>query len=231
MQLPSVPLEGDQPQEDEAPRAGSSTSTNTEDEARAVEEILRGLNTSSDPVASTSASLDDSQATLRLPSPPADAATNLGLPSPSYPFPLTDESSMLDPSAPAFNPSTPSHPLPPASSSSNLPSAPPVIPDSSTYSPLPPTAPVPPAPLMRHPSIVPTPPASTPLFPKATQPTSSIPKEPVSPSPTPNPDAQYDFKSVSTAQKHAKFAISALNFDDLTEARKQLRKALEAIGG
>lgn len=36
---------------------------------------------------------------------------------------------------------------------------------------------------------------------------------------------------VASAQKHAKWAISALNYDDVETARQELRKALELIGG
>lgn len=39
-----------------------------------------------------------------------------------------------------------------------------------------------------------------------------------------------DEVSVAAAQKHAKFAISALNFEDVNTAVKELREALEALG-
>lgn len=35
---------------------------------------------------------------------------------------------------------------------------------------------------------------------------------------------------IATIQKHAKWAISALNYDDLDTARKELRLALELLG-
>lgn len=43
------------------------------------------------------------------------------------------------------------------------------------------------------------------------------------------PPETLDPETVAKAQKHAKFAISALNFEDLDTARKELRKALEML--
>ena len=43
------------------------------------------------------------------------------------------------------------------------------------------------------------------------------------------PPETLDPETVGKAQKHAKFAISALNFEDLDTARKELRKALEML--
>jgi len=39
-----------------------------------------------------------------------------------------------------------------------------------------------------------------------------------------------DEEAVLNAQKHAKWAISALNFEDVNTAVKELRGALEALG-
>jgi vacuolar protein sorting-associated protein VTA1 len=39
-----------------------------------------------------------------------------------------------------------------------------------------------------------------------------------------------DERSIAEAQKHAKWAISALNFDDAATAVKELRIALQALG-
>lgn len=39
-----------------------------------------------------------------------------------------------------------------------------------------------------------------------------------------------DDVSISKAEKHAKWAISALNFDDVPTAVKELRNALETLG-
>ena len=43
--------------------------------------------------------------------------------------------------------------------------------------------------------------------------------------------ANVDPTTIATAQKHAKWAISALNYEDLETARKELRLALQLIGG
>ena len=43
------------------------------------------------------------------------------------------------------------------------------------------------------------------------------------------PPETLDPETVAKAQKHAKFAISALNFEDLDTARKELRRALEML--
>lgn len=43
------------------------------------------------------------------------------------------------------------------------------------------------------------------------------------------PPETLDPETVAKAQRHAKFAISALNFEDLDTARKELRKALEML--
>lgn len=43
-------------------------------------------------------------------------------------------------------------------------------------------------------------------------------------------DLRSDEESVLKAQRHAKFAMSALNFEDVTTAVKELRAALEVLG-
>lgn len=40
-----------------------------------------------------------------------------------------------------------------------------------------------------------------------------------------------DPEVLASAQKHAKWAISALNYEDVETARAELKKALELIGG
>lgn len=39
-----------------------------------------------------------------------------------------------------------------------------------------------------------------------------------------------DDQAMSLAQKHARWAISALNFEDVPTAVKELRRALETLG-
>lgn len=59
---------------------------------------------------------------------------------------------------------------------------------------------------------------------------------PIAPPPIPklggsgSPRAAVDQKSMAQAQKHAKFAISALNFDDVPTAVKELQNALATLG-
>ncbi|KAK4231090.1 vacuolar protein sorting-associated protein vts1 [Podospora fimiseda] len=64
--------------------------------------------------------------------------------------------------------------------------------------------------------------------------TSRPPAPPVVPPPasyTPvQPSAAVDEAAMANAQKHAKWAISALNFEDVPTAVKELRKALELLG-
>lgn len=47
--------------------------------------------------------------------------------------------------------------------------------------------------------------------------------------PAPPPDT-VDEAAMVNAQKHAKWAISALNFEDVNTAVRELRKALELLG-
>ncbi|KAK0767108.1 hypothetical protein N5P37_000841 [Trichoderma harzianum] len=74
-----------------------------------------------------------------------------------------------------------------------------------------PTAPVPPAVVSPTPVA---PPIATPIVPPVTNASSSRP----------------DQKSMAQAQKHAKWAISALNFDDVPTAVQELRNALATLG-
>ncbi|MCJ1331480.1 hypothetical protein MMC10_008171 [Thelotrema lepadinum] len=50
------------------------------------------------------------------------------------------------------------------------------------------------------------------------------------PAPEPEPPATVDEEAMNKAQKHARWAISALNFEDVPTAVKELRGALEALG-
>jgi vacuolar protein sorting-associated protein VTA1 len=49
------------------------------------------------------------------------------------------------------------------------------------------------------------------------------------PAPAPAADVVVDEEAVMKAQKHARWAISALNFDDVPTAIKELRSALETL--
>ncbi|EER43288.1 conserved hypothetical protein [Histoplasma capsulatum var. duboisii H88] len=87
-------------------------------------------------------------------------------------------------------------------------------------------------------SRTPPPPAlegwTRPSPPTATPPTSIQPTKPVhSISSYPNPLASQgvvDEDSIATAQKHARWAVSALNFDDVPTAIKELKNALSKLG-
>jgi len=71
-------------------------------------------------------------------------------------------------------------------------------------------------------------------------PTAHIPRPPIHPptthsAPPPSyvpapPPANVDEAAIAAAQKHAKWAISALNFEDVGTAVRELRKALEQLG-
>lgn len=72
----------------------------------------------------------------------------------------------------------------------------------------------------------PPPPASATAPSRPPPPSAPVVEEEWKPEP-----ANVDPTTISNAQKHAKFAISALNYDDLDTARKELRLALQLIGG
>jgi vacuolar protein sorting-associated protein VTA1 len=88
-----------------------------------------------------------------------------------------------------------------------------------------------------QPPFAPSPQAFVPS-PQFQQPTALAPQAPIAlqqPQPTHVPQplpGQYnrDDESVLLAQKHAKWAISALNFEDVETAVKELRVALRALG-
>ncbi|KAK0630278.1 Vta1 like-domain-containing protein [Bombardia bombarda] len=66
-----------------------------------------------------------------------------------------------------------------------------------------------------------------------TAPTAYSARAPVAPLPAPvvsYRNVQADEAAMASAQKHAKWAISALNFEDVPTAVKELRKALEMLG-
>jgi vacuolar protein sorting-associated protein VTA1 len=79
-------------------------------------------------------------------------------------------------------------------------------------------------------------PQQPPFNPQPAAPTWSAPVVEHAPSPIPQqqpPPASYSVtshKNLDKAQKHAKFAISALNFDDVPTAVQELRNALASLG-
>ena len=128
---------------------------------------------------------------------------------PNVGFPTAPPS--VDQFSPGFVPTSeyeqPMHPPP------TQPHAP--LPLSQTYTPIPPAAPNPPAQSPQHyiPSMVPDDPRRNLRSPVA----------PVSVELTP--------LVIAKTQKHCRFAISALDYDDAETARKELRAALALLGG
>ena len=59
---------------------------------------------------------------------------------------------------------------------------------------------------------------------------SQPPQQPSAPPPIPQAAVELDEEAFTKAQKHARWAISALNFEDVPTAIKELREALETLG-
>ena len=139
---------------------------------------------------------------------------------PAVPTSTSEAAPPLMPSAA----SDPSAPDPQFSATNNL-ISPPVLPDIQTPEPQnfytqPQPSPLPPPPQITRP---PPPPAA-----QARPPAPAAPL----PVPVPLPPGSYrtDDDSVAMAQKHAKWAMSALNFEDVPTAVKELRLALQTLG-
>ncbi|KAI9866625.1 MAG: hypothetical protein M1813_001177 [Trichoglossum hirsutum] len=103
------------------------------------------------------------------------------------------------------------------------PSAPPPMQQSTRYASYP----------MQHPQQPPPPPQSYPYpypsqQPSAPQPTPQAP--PYQQAPVDTDRLICDEEAIAKAQKHARWAISALNFEDVKTAVKELRGALETLG-
>lgn len=170
----------------------------------------------------------------------------------AYPFPVA--SALPLPASPDADPDGEEPTTPAFPSFLNTPTA---LPGSASPSPPPPDfaddLPSPPA---THQTAVLPPPASTaaafpaavfpsapPILPpvvptyQAPPPPPAAPRyvAPTAPAPTPTaPPAaidSYDPIIVAKIQKHAKWAVSALNYDDYETARKELRLALAMLGG
>lgn len=104
-------------------------------------------------------------------------------------------------------------------------SQPPVVPPPgpNPYHAAPPSAPIPP------PSTIPPPNPYHTNYPPA-RPTPPPAAPPVSYAPPRAGGYATDEAAIAGAQKHAKWAISALNFEDVPTAVRELRKALELLG-
>lgn len=122
---------------------------------------------------------------------------------------------------------------PPPQAAANLHPTPPTAPPSSR--PQVPPQPSPQIPTKITPEHIPLPEplpsqpreSSTPVLPL---PAASVPTPGPSSSPAYTPATNIHHKDLNQAQKHAKWAISALNFDDVPTAVKELRNALAMLG-
>lgn len=144
-----------------------------------------------------------------------------GSPSPDSSSPT---SSLATPPASHQTSILPAPPIFPSAADSGFPAA--VFPSAPPILPLPPPAPV-------VPRYVAPPPA--PYVAPPVQYSAPPPPPPVAPvqygAPAPLAQDTYDPSVVSQIQKHAKWAVSALNYDDYDTARKELRIALGMLGG
>ncbi|KAM0746616.1 DUF605-domain-containing protein [Meredithblackwellia eburnea MCA 4105] len=182
---------------------------------------------------------DPSTTTVDQPSAPTDDVHPVtpGFPSflntPSI-LPGASSSSPLD--GPLSHSTPPTEPLqtpqaPPSHQTSELP-PPSTIPTGSSGFPtavFPPSVPQ----LPSAPPLPPPPPPPVAQYIPPRQPVFSPPPPPIAaPAPPPPPPASdsYDPSVVTQIQKHAKWAISALNYDDYETARKELRLALSMLG-
>lgn len=150
-----------------------------------------------------------------------------------------EEKDEAEPSLPSF----PSPPHPPTTSEADEPSAP-AFERSRTPSPSPTLRPIQPiSPEKPHsiqisplpPSDLPAPP-QPPSFPspQAVAPPParklSVPPPQAPPSPPPQAQAELSLGVIEKIQKHARWAISALNYEDADTARKELKEALRLLG-
>lgn len=146
---------------------------------------------------------------------PDASAPQPGLPLGFVPAEITPhpEAPPLDGLPPGFVPSprASAPPLPPASPVPSLPSPP------RTHVQFSPAAPPPPV-LYPHGAPPPPPPV---VSPRAVAAAATVTNVPVVLTPA----------LVTRAQKHCRFAISALDYEDAEQARKELRAALEILGG
>ncbi|KAI0006592.1 Vta1 like-domain-containing protein [Xylariaceae sp. FL0662B] len=163
---------------------------------------------------------------------PSSSQTPLDLPSTtSMPPPGSSLHNPMGP--PPSIPSPSSHdftvPPPVPFSPPNVPSAP-----QDFYRPAPPppgSTPTPPPIPRQQPQM---PPPHSPQAPAASQNYySQRPSHPVAPAPAQQPTSRYtgtDDMAMAEAQKHAKWAISALNFEDVDTAVRELQAALTSLG-
>ena len=73
--------------------------------------------------------------------------------------------------------------------------------------------------------------SAPPLPPPPSAPYVQIQRPPPPPPPEPSPPPELTPGLISKAQKHCRFAISSLDYEDAEQARKELRAALAILGG
>ncbi|OKL59482.1 hypothetical protein UA08_05260 [Talaromyces atroroseus] len=141
-------------------------------------------------------------------------------------------SSSLPPAKAAEDAAPPPPELPSAPSDLTLPSTPSVLPDtpqtftdpSAAFQSFPPPAVVQMSNAPPDPSQQPTKPVLAKATPPVTTAPSTIPSQPSA------YDINADDQSITQAQKHARWAVSALSFDDVNTAIKELKIALRHLG-
>lgn len=181
---------------------------------------------------------DESSTSPNLPAAPQNLPTS---PSPSSQNINTEQRSGLDlPSAPETFGSTPNLPDTPSNLGAPQPAQSPIQPSN------PPDASYDPSAFYNRPSAnVTTPPPAQPS-PKGPAVSRTVPQPAPAPAPAPapvsapkpaatpasgpssNPDA--DDQAIALAQKHARWAVSALTFDDVHTAIKELKNSLKCLG-
>ncbi|GAA6041871.1 hypothetical protein JCM8097_004519 [Rhodosporidiobolus ruineniae] len=164
------------------------------------------------------------------PAPPPSAPDFAGVDSDEDPEPTPPSlSRAATPSVPSFL-STPAD----SASSSTAPTPPPHIPETHQTSELhPPTTHLASEPPAFPSAVFPSAP-SLPPAPPAPLPSSSSSRPAIPPPPAPVAQVQqdnFDVMTVGKVQKHCKWAISALDYEDWETARRELRVALAMLGG
>jgi vacuolar protein sorting-associated protein VTA1 len=160
-----------------------------------------------------------------LPTAPPDDVIDLGLP--DHPSTAPGFASTPDTLPQTFTPDAPPTAPPQDFYRQAPPAPPPSAPQHVNYAP--PVAPVAPvAPQPQHPTYQQTPyvPPSAPVQHFAPPPTAPAVQQP----PKTNAQLNTDDVAIAKAQKHARWAISALNFEDAETAVRELRAALQTLG-
>lgn len=191
-------------------RAGDDPNITDQVEQTAPDEPIQNVSAGNGDVSPLAPSPSRPSSGGYFPRTDPNLASELDRQGPSAPPPFIDQVSPIDhphmsqPTSPNFPVHQP-HPQPPPYSGF-----------SPQYSPAPPQVPYQP------PAAAPMAPYGQPSLPPAVPQYSAPPPMP--------PTSAVDEEAITLAQKHAKWAISALNFDDVSTAIRELRLALQALG-